>query len=328
MTRHRRALSALFAAVALTAAACGGGDGDTTAAPSPTDAGSPTGTELNVAPASFDLAVGDDQRFLAGLFTSDRNLILGGEVDMQFFYLGEQGATEATPEPVATTTGTFLPVPGKEPTGELTAPTTTSPADAAGVYETTVDFDRPGIWGVGITLTVDDEQLRGSATFPVADGHEVPAVGGSAPKVDNLTIDSDTPRSTIDSRAQGDNGQVPDPQLHDTTVATAIEQGRPAVVVVSTPTYCVSQFCGPITETIESLEAEYDDVAEFVHLEVWADFNASELNDAAAAWIQTEQGGNEPWVFFVGADGTVQARWDNVLDEAELVDILDGLAGQ
>ena len=43
---------------------------------------------------------------------------------------------------------------------------------------------------------------------------------------------------------------------------------------------------------------------------------------------QGEDGGNEPWVFLVGPDGTIQARWDNVLDEAELVEALDGLATQ
>ena len=326
MTRYRPSRSALLAVLTLVATGCGG-DGDTTTAPSPTGTGSPTAIQLNVAPASFDLAVGEDQRFLAGLFTAERNLILGGEISMQFFYLGEETATEAAPESVATTTATFLPVPGKEPTDELTAPTVTSSADAAGVYETTVDFDRPGIWGVGITLTVDGQQIRGSGTFQVSDEQEIPAVGDPAPKVDNLTVDSDAPPSAIDSRAQGDDEEIPDPQLHDTTVAAAIEQGRPTVVVVSTPTYCVSQFCGPITETIGSLEAEYGDVAEFVHLEVWRDFDASQLNDAAAAWIQTEQGGNEPWVFLVGGDGNVQARWDNVLNEAELVDILDGLDG-
>jgi peroxiredoxin len=97
------------------------------------------------------------------------------------------------------------------------------------------------------------------------------------------------------------------------------------VVVVSTPTYCVSQFCGPITETVEGLADEYGDVAEFVHLEVWEDFNENVLNDAAAAWIQTESGGGEPWTFLVGADGRIAARWDNVLDADELRDLLEEL---
>ena len=316
----------LFAVLAVAATACGGGDPGAPEDPVSPTAGSPAETQLNVAPASFDLAVGEDRRFLAGLFTSDRNLVLGGEVEMQFFYLGDEAGSQ-TPEPVATTTGAFLPVPGKEPPEQLTTPTAVAPADASGVYETTVDFDRAGFWGVGIRVLLEDgRQLQGTGSFAVAEATQVPAVGDRAPAVDNLTIDSDVATTAIDSRAQEDDPEIPDPQLHQTTVAEAMAQGRPAVVVVSTPTYCVSQFCGPITETIEELADDYADAAEFVHIEVWGDFEAQKLNEAAAAWIQTEEGGNEPWVFLVDADGTVAARWDNVLDEAELVDLLDGLA--
>lgn len=311
-------IRALALAVVLAAlAACSGGSAEE-GAPSP----EPSDVELAVAPASFDLAVGDDQRFMVGLFTADRSLVLGGEVGMEFFYLGDGSSS---PRPAGTATGTFLPVPGKGPSEPLDAPTITSPADASGVYETTTSFDRAGFWGVGVTAELADGRvLRGTGTFPVAEEHQVPAVGDPAPAVENLTLDSDAPAVAIDSRAQGD-AEVPDPELHDTTVAAALEAGRPIVVVVSTPTYCVSQFCGPITETIEDLERRYGDVAEFIHLEVWEDFNASVLNPAAAAWIQTEQGGNEPWVFLVGEDGTIEARWDNVLDTDELEGLLRDL---
>ena len=319
---------ALLATLVVAAAACNGGGSDSATNDAPTSAAAPAGTQLNVATASFDLAVGDDRRFLAGLFDSNRNVVLGGEVEMQFLHLGDVDDA-ATPEPVATTTGTFLPVPGKEPAQPLQEPTVVAPADASGVYETTVDLDRPGVWEVRVSLQLDDgQQLEGTSTFVVAEKPLVPAVGDPAPAVDNFTVDSEGPTVAIDSRAQGEGGEVPDPQLHDTTVVAALGEGRPMVVVVSTPTYCVSQFCGPITETVEELAERYGDVAEFGHLEVWRDFDAGELNDAAAAWIQTEQGGNEPWVFLVGADGTIQARWDNVLDEAELVEALDGLATQ
>lgn len=265
---------ALLATPVVTTAACDDGGSD----PAVNEPATSGEAQLNIALASFDLAVGDSQCFLAGLFAPGRNVVLSGEVEMQLHHLGEAGAT-ATPEPVATTTGTFLPVPGKEPAQPLKEPL-------------------------------------------------VPSVGDPAPTVDNQTVDSEGRTVAIDSRAQGEDGEVPDPHLHDTTIATALDQGRPIVVVVSTPTYCVSQFCGPITQTIGELADRYGDAAEFIHLEVWRDFDAGDLNDAAAAWIQTEQGGNEPWVFLVGADSTIQARWDNVLDEAELVEALDGLATQ
>lgn len=302
--------TALLAATALLAGACGDGGG--TAAPSPS-ANSPTDHRpaANAAVASFDLAVADDARFLVGLFTADREVILGGEAELTFFYLGDGSQQEE----VATTTATFLPVPGKEPAEPLAQPTVVAPADGAGVYQARVDLDRAGLWGVAVRADVAElGPVETTTQFEVAEEPRVVTVGEPAPETTSpLVGDPDVAPVAIDSRAQGE-GEVPDPELHDATVADAVAAGRPAVVVISTPTYCVSQFCGPITETVQSLAAEYDDVAEFIHIEVWKDFEAGELNEAAAAWIQTERGGNEPWTFLVGSDGRVQARWDNVLD--------------
>lgn len=280
--------------------------------------------EIVAAPANFDLAVGEGQRFIVGLFTSERNLVVGGEVSLDFYFLGDEvGATSE--DPVASTTGTFLAVPGDEPDAGVTSPTVVPPGQASGVYEAVVDFDRPGFWGVAVEAEVDGRTVSTTTPFEVAAAHQVPDIGDPAPPVENALVGSDADPASIDSRARGDDAQVPDPGLHATTVAESLESGRPVVVVVSTPTYCVSQFCGPITETIEGLAGEYGDRADFVHLEVWQDFDDSELNAAAAEWIQTEDGGGEPWVFAVGADGVIVDRWDNVLDERALVSFLEGL---
>lgn len=315
----------LALATALLAAACAGSAEPTATAPPPTSPSEAGDAALGVAVASFDLAVGDDARFLAGLFVPDAGLVVGDEVEMTFAFLGEQDAS-GPPEELATTTATFLPVPGKEPERSFGQPAVIDAADATGVYETRVDLARPGLYEVMVTADVETVgEVSGTAAFTVAADPQVVIVGEAAPAVTNDTIDSGAPPEAIDSRAVTTDGEIPDPELHDTTVAAALEAGRPIVVVVSTPVYCVSRFCGPITETVEALAARYDDRAEFVHIEVWKDFSSNVLNDAAAAWIQTPEGGNEPWVFLVGADGRIAARWDNVLDAAALESMLSEL---
>lgn len=318
--RVPRRLVVLLASVALLASACSSGEatsGDGVSSPEPA-----APTELAVAVASYDLAVGDYQRFIAGVLTPERGLIGFGEVDLQFARLGEDG--DADPIPGPETVGRWLPVPGIAPTGDTGQPTLIDQPGAAGVYQTWVDFDQPGFWTVEVTAQVDGQQLTGSGTFRVGTENEVPALGEMAPASDSLTVDSPGPAGGIDSRAGGDV-EIPDPVLHATSIADAIAAGRPAVVVFSTPVYCVSRFCGPITDTVEELASTHGDRAEFIHVEVWKDFEEAELNDAAADWIQTEAGGNEPWVFLIGADGRVAARWDNVLDLDELVELLDAL---
>ncbi len=174
------------------------------------------------------------------------------------------------------------------------------------------------------------EARRATGAFQVLDRHLVPAPGDPARRSVNLTMDSpaDVPRAAIDSRAGSDGTQpIPDPELHGTTVAAALDAGRPVVVAVSTPVYCTSRFCGPVTDMVQELSHTYGDRASFVHIEVFRDFQNTVINRAAAEWIYPDQssGLNEPWVFVVGADGVVTARFDNVATRAELEPLLQAL---
>lgn len=288
--------------------------------------------ELRVSVASFDLHTGEDQRLLLGVATAEQGLLAFGDIEVE---LGPVGEDPENVELSQRATASYLPVPGDEPQGGGGQPSVLVGEPGRGVYETFVDFDEPGFWAVRVTAELDDGTTRtGSTTFPqqrpggIGEEPEVPAVGDEAPLTDNLTVDDvdgEVVRGAmVDSRA-GDDAEVPDPHIHDTTIADAIEDGRPVVALFATPVFCVSQFCGPITETFAELAEEYEDRADFVHVEIWKDHEAQELNDAAAEWIQTEHGGNEPWTFLVHEDGRVAARWDNVLDADALIEELEHL---
>ncbi|MFU8839171.1 MAG: hypothetical protein ACNA8R_00430 [Nitriliruptoraceae bacterium] len=290
-------------------------------------AGTPDPLEVVVEPASFDLAVGEEQRLLVGLFTSELQLVAHGEVELQLAYLGDGSEASGQIEQVAT--ARFVPVPGGD-VGEGTDAPSLVQDTGTGVYAATVDLDRAGIWGVRVLGTLEDgTPIDGNRRFPVLEEHLVPAPGDESPRVDNATLadlDAGTVRAVeLDSRAQAANAEVAHPHLHQHTVAGSIEAGRPVVVAVATPVYCRTRFCGPLTDVIAELALTYEDRADFIHLEVWQDFDTQTLNEAAAAFIQTETGGNEPWVFLVGADGRIAERWDNILDIDGLVAELEAL---
>lgn len=290
-------------------------------------AGDPDPIEVVVEPASFDVAIGDDQRLLVGLFTNELQLVAHGEVEVQLAYLGDGSEASGQIEQVAT--ARFVPVPGGD-IPEVTEGPSLVEDTGTGVYATTVDLDRAGIWGVRVLGELEDgTPFEGNRRFPVLEEHLVPAAGDQAPRVENATMaDLEAGRVdavALDSRAQAANDEVPHPHLHQGTVAGSIEAGRPVVVAVATPVYCRTRFCGPLTDVIADLAGTYDDRADFVHIEVWEDFDTQTLNEAAAAFIQTETGGNEPWVFLIGADGRIVERWDNILDIDALVAELEAL---
>lgn len=314
LTRHtalRRSIPALLLLAAL-AAGCSSSGQD-----SPQDPAQ-GGNQLNVQPrAAYDLAAtGEAERFITGVVTSGNRSLVGGTVDMDFAFLGAESA-DGTPQPGPTAQGSFLAVPQKAPERTYQQPTAVAPAEAVGVYQTQVAFDEPGYWQVTVTADMaSGDTVSGTGAFYVLEEHLVPQVGDDAPKATNLTMDDvgDVPKAAIDSRAGTGEATIPDPILHRTTVNQALAQQRPFVIVFSTPVWCQSQFCGPITESVQQLASEYGDRAAFIHVEVWRDFEAKELNDAYDAWVNQGGEGREPWLFTVGTDGVIDQRWDNVPD--------------
>lgn len=307
--------------LAVTSAACGGDDDNGGRASEPEPATAAAADQFNAQVASFDLATDSPRRFIVGLTGAEGRVVSFGTVRLNFAYLGTREAPtdEGTIGP--STVAPWIPIPGqKTPPGAL-GPRIVDPGEGVGVYEAKdVAFDRAGFWGVVVTASLEGRERTAQARFEVIAKSLVPGPGDPAPRSVNLLPGApDAPPKAVDSRADAP-GAVPDPELHGLTVADAISSGKPTLVVVSTPTFCESRFCGPVTDMVQQIAKEYGDKMQFVHIEVWRDFEKREVNKAAAEWIMPPgaQDANEPWVFLVGRDGVVTQRWDNVASEPDV----------
>jgi hypothetical protein len=317
MTRRPRFVVLLT--VALFAAACDGGE--------PSD---PIGVDVSysAAMASSWHWVGDPQRVEIGILGDGGEgvqIVTGGSINLSFDYLGSDGSGDPVAGPTAT--ADFLSVPGSGPAGD--APTLST---GNGVYEANgVVFDQAGLWRVTATADIDGIGRRLDTTFPVAEESAIPAPGDPAPRTENLTIDSNVRKGAIDSRADGGGG-IPDPELHRWTVADAIDQGRPALVLIGTPAYCTSRFCGPEVDELARMSEVYPDRAVYIHIEVWKDYNAQPqvMNEGAADWLlrtmpDGSQNMTEPWLYLIGADGVIVDRWGSLFDPADVEAALEAL---
>lgn len=296
----------------------------------PTTTTAPTGDASTFAAqvASSDLAAGSPERVQVGVFSSTAEagvqVLSYGEIDVAFSYLGADGSQAPAEGPA--TSGGFVPAPGGDAPGG-SEPTLTNPADVAGVYVTPeVTFNEPGVWNATVTASVQGgPPVTVEAAFNVFPEHRIPAPGDEALATKNLTIRSkDVPAAAIDSRAQ-DGSKVPDPELHDTTIAQALHDGRPILVQFATPVYCMSNLCGPTVEAQEELAARYGQVAEFIHVEIWKDYDKSVINRAAADWLLREGDLTEPWLFLIDADGTIVERWGPLFDLEDVRASLEAL---
>jgi hypothetical protein len=319
--RQRSGRIAFIALLAVTLSSCAA----PAQSPTPTPSANDQGIVAEV--ASYQLVANQPGRLLVALLTADNRWLSFGSVGVSFSYLGD-GAGTPSPDVVAgDTTAHFLPIP-ESPEGDGRPPTLTFPADGRGVYAVeTITFPRAGYWQVVARGELGDgSQFNAEAAFTVLDAPSVITVGALAPHTDNPVIgEPGVPPAAIDSRAAGGK-PIPDPELHATSIADAIAAGHPALVVFSTPVYCVSRFCGPVTDLVAELAKEYGDRADFIHVEVYRDFEAGETNQAARDWLLTPDGDlREPWTFLIGADGRIAASWDTVVTRSEIEPLLESL---
>lgn len=322
--RQRLPLASLVFAM-LAVACTGDGDPEDPATAPPSTGASSFAAQV----ASSDLAVGSPESVQIGVFSSTADagvqVLSFGEIGVAFDFLGVDG-TEP-PEPGPATTARFVAAPGNDAT-KSGGPTLTNPSEVAGVYITPeITLAEAGIWNATVTLTADGgAPMALEAAFNVYPEHRIPAPGDDALASENLTMDSKAPRAAIDSRAL-DGAKVPDPELHDATIAETIRQGRPALVQFATPVHCVSNFCGPTVQAQEDLAREYGDVAEFIHIEIWREKTPEKgvVNDAVADWLLREGNLTEPWLYLIDARGMIVERWGPLFDLDDVRASLDAL---
>ena len=294
-------------ALSLVAVACGGDDAEPTPTPTPAPTEPAVGADGQIAivPAGGDFAVG------TGVHIPFVALSLGGDIlvnveDVTFLLFAD-----AVENPTQVASGLAVQtVPGA---GEVHDHVHSDGSlhehggeeEGRGFFYATVDLDRSGIWGLVVQGMLEDgTAVQGQMSFSVAAESAVPAVGDAAIASVNLTKDDVDDLSIIDS------GTVPN-DMHDLTIKESLDAGRPLVVVFSTPGFCQTQFCGPVTEEVEALQDEYSDTVDFIHIEIWTDRTINEVNPTAIEWLQQEDGSlTEPWVYVVDHNGIIFDRFE------------------
>lgn len=243
---------------------------------------SPTSSSLQAQVVASEILVGSQQRIPIGI-TDHNTPVNDATVHVRAFKL--QG-----------TTGVFK--------GESDAPFKGEGLEGGGVYIAHLSFDKPGDWGVEVTARrPNGSRLSQRLPINVIDTPLVPAVGQPAPLTHNPTTKDVADVETIDS------GRPPD-DMHQMSIADAIQQHRSTLVVFATPAFCTSNTCGPEVKVMQGLEPDYRDRLTFIHVEIYRDFKPDpskrKLAQAVLDWrLQTE-----PWVFLIDSKGIIQARFE------------------
>ncbi len=190
--------------------------------------------------------------------------------------------------------------------------------DVVGLYRADFDFDRPGTWQA--TVVAEDGSRLDPVVFLVFDEPLAPAVGAVAPLPPTPTLaDHTIEELTTDTE--------PDLSFYQLSLQDAVTSGRPTVVVFSTPAYCVTSACGPLLNVVKAVAPSHADV-NFVHVEVFTGLtdpgflpDSAHLAEAVTEpWYRLP---SEPWVFVIDQAGKIAGRFEGVMDQGELTEVLE-----
>lgn len=186
--------------------------------------------------------------------------------------------------------------------------------NAFGIYKADVAFAQAGIWTA--VAVADDGSRTETLLFSVIEDSSAPRVGEPAPRVE-------TPTSADFDIAAISTDPNPDPSFYELSVNEALSNGRPTVIVFSTPRFCQTSACGPLLDQVKAISVGRDDV-DFVHVEVFERFDDPAFNPSDPSFLAPAilpEGFNllsEPWVFVADEEGVITARFEGVASDDEL----------
>ncbi|MEO1065424.1 MAG: hypothetical protein AAFZ07_28740 [Actinomycetota bacterium] len=179
---------------------------------------------------------------------------------------------------------------------------------AAGIYDLEMSWNGGAVQSVVQVFTPEEVPLLGP--------------GDAVPAVETPTVDDARGVDPICTR-----GEIC--QFHEQTLAEALEDGLPTVLIVGTPGFCQTAVCGPMLQLVIEQHEARGGAFSAVHGEVYDDPQLLRENTAVTTEVMDAMGlteaGFEPSVFLIDADGIIVERLDNVVDRSELSESIDAL---
>lgn len=184
-----------------------------------------------------------------------------------------------------------------------------------GIYTSRLIFDVPGRWIIDVGFIDEGTIRRAQLFFDVETVSRAPAVGTFAIKSYNKIA------SDVHRLAQLTSGKLRDPDLYRVTIADAVENGLPTVVVMASPAFCVNAVCGPQVEVLHALKNEFKGQANFIHVDFYdnpetiqGDMDKAILSPVIVEWNLP----SPEWTFVIDKFGIVIGRFEAFVPLEEL----------
>lgn len=194
-------------------------------------------------------------------------------------------------------------------------------ADLLRYFAVRSTFENPGIYDLELSF----EGKSATLPFQIFDQDDVvvPLPGQKLPPLRFPTFDNDMAMDPICTQF----GEAC--PLHDKTIEQALDTNRPLALLIATPAFCETAYCGPVLDVMLELRPEFPGI-EFLHAEVYQNPNEADGNFLDERVMRSPTVVDldlpfEPTLFLLAPDRTIVDRIDNVYDNTELREALNRL---
>jgi hypothetical protein len=295
-------LSALLAAALVLASGCGGGSDGADEAVAEAEAPRPGTLE------ALWKSPGED----VGLIQGTRDYA-PGTVRISFLVVRGNGASVEQPRARVWLARGLKQKPFLEATARLDRIGIPggATADIGAIYVTELRVEKPGTYWLLAEPEGAAEPVQGLGNVVVNAEFAAPVVGERVPPSKTPTLaSSGGVLEALSTAAE------PERELYRWSVAQLLEAGSPFVVAFATPAFCESRACGPTVDVVDEVRRRTTGSGvRFHHVEI---YEGNDPNNGVNRWVTEWNLPSEPWVFVVGRDGRVAARFEGHVSVDEL----------
>ena len=182
------------------------------------------------------------------------------------------------------------------------------PGGIQAIYAARLPIPRKGTYTV-LSLTRTAKGLIGApGEIAVAASSPIPDVGQKPPAVATDTT------ASVHGKTSLLTTRIPPESMQSASLNQLLGK-RPVALLFSTPQFCISRVCGPVTDIAVQLQHEFGKRVAFIHQEVYVDNDPSKgLRPQLKAFhLRTE-----PWLFAINRRGVIVARLEGAFGRNEV----------
>ena len=244
-----------------------------------------------------------------GTFTPGTRRLAFGLTTRSGAFIYAPTAVYISKSPNAPAKGPFLaPADPMSVQAQFRSKQNSGPGGIKAIYAAALPVPSPGTFTV-LSLTRTNKGLIGAPSeIAATQTSPIPNVGQRPP-----AIATDT-EATVNGNTALLTTRQPPEQMHSVSFNQVLGK-KPIVLLFSTPQFCISRVCGPVTDVAVQLQHEFGNKITFIHEEVYADNQPSKgLRPQLKAFhLRTE-----PWLFTINRKGIIAARLEGAFGTTEL----------